>query len=160
MTRLARDEEMAAVDEYTYTPPNDLDIPFQLKDGFVYRWVRVALVGQEDKSNISTRRQEGFEFVRLDELPDEFQELYTDETAVGRLAGTVRKGDLALMRIPVGKAMARQAYYEGLARNAQRAIRQELLAQNDTVHGRKVPFHDQSYSEVFTGRKARFGEAA
>lgn len=152
MARMAREEE------YTYTPPNNLDLPFQLQDGNVYRWIRVAVRGDEDKSNISTRKQEGYEFVQLGELPEEYRDSYTDETAKGRLEGVVRKGDLALMRIPVGKAMARHNYYLNLSRAAERAIYRNLMAQNEKEHGRKVPVYNDSYSEVISGRRARFGD--
>ena len=42
-----------------WRPPNKLHAP-DAPDGFVHRWIRAEMLGQEDKSNVHRRMQEGY----------------------------------------------------------------------------------------------------
>lgn len=40
------------------------------QDGWVFRWVRTALLGQTDNPNVSRRMREGWQPVRLEDHPE------------------------------------------------------------------------------------------
>ena len=52
-----------------WAPPSHLAAPTP-PDGFVHRWIRVAMRGEEDKMNVNAKLREGWEPVRKDEYPD------------------------------------------------------------------------------------------
>ena len=51
-----------------WTPPSRLDAP-PAPEGFKHRWIRAEVNGQLDKANVYSRLREGYELVRLEELP-------------------------------------------------------------------------------------------
>ena len=53
----------------TWTPPSSLDAP-RPKDGFIHRWIRLEVLGQDDTKNVSNKLRTGWELVRADEYPD------------------------------------------------------------------------------------------
>ena len=52
-----------------WAPPSHLEAP-EPPVGFVHRWIRVAMRGEEDKMNVHAKLREGWEPVRKDEYPD------------------------------------------------------------------------------------------
>ena len=64
--------------------------------GYVHRWIRVAMRGEEDKMNVHSKLREGWEPVRKDEYPD-YEAPTIDE---GRYEGVIGQGGLMLCRIP------------------------------------------------------------
>ena len=52
-----------------WAPPSRLQAP-DAPDGYVHRWIRTEVRGEDDKTNVYTRLQEGWEPVRSDEYPD------------------------------------------------------------------------------------------
>jgi hypothetical protein len=79
-----------------WAPPSRLESP-EPPVGFVHRWIRIAMRGEEDKMNVHSKLREGWEPVRADEYP-KFQAPTIDE---GRYAGIIGNGGLMLCRIPV-----------------------------------------------------------
>ena len=57
-----------------WAPPSRLDAP-PAPEGYEHRWIRAEVNGFEDKKNVYSKLREGFELVRLDELPEEYQHL-------------------------------------------------------------------------------------
>ena len=49
-----------------WAPPSRLDAP-PAPAGYVHRWIRVAMRGEEDKTNVFSKLREGWEPVRADE---------------------------------------------------------------------------------------------
>ena len=80
------------------TPPND--------ENFVYRWIAEFVNGQRMNNRLSAARKQGYEFVRIDELPEG---VYVDEDEKGD--GLARTGGLILARMPRHFAEQRKAYY-------------------------------------------------
>ena len=70
-----------------WAPPSHLEAPTP-PDGFVHRWVRVAMRGEEDKMNVNAKLREGWEPVRKDEYPD-YEAPTIDE---GRYEGVIGQG--------------------------------------------------------------------
>jgi hypothetical protein len=105
-----------------WAPPSRLDAP-EPPAGYVHRWIRVAMRGEEDKINVHQKLREGWEPVRADEYPD-FQAPTIDE---GRYAGVIGNGGLMLCRIPEETAQERSAYYGNRTREQMQAVDQDLM---------------------------------
>ena len=105
-----------------WAPPSRLESP-EPPVGFVHRWIRIAMRGEEDKMNVHSKLREGWEPVRADEYP-KFQAPTIDE---GRYAGIIGNGGLMLCRIPVETAHERAAYYGTRTLEQMVAVDQDLM---------------------------------
>ena len=127
-----------------WAPPSRLDAP-PAPDGFVHRWIRVAMRGEEDKTNVFTKLREGWEPVRADEYPD-YQAPVIDD---GKYAGVIGNGGLMLCRIPVETAKERSEYYGLRTRDQMQAVDQDLMKESHP----SMPIHQNRQSRVsFGGR--------
>jgi len=127
-----------------WAPPSRLDAP-PAPEGFVHRWIRVAMRGEEDKTNVFTKLREGWEPVRADEYPD-YQAPVIDD---GKYAGVIGNGGLMLCRIPVETANERSAYYGLRTREQMQAVDQDLMKEQHP----SMPIHQSRQSRVsFGGR--------
>ncbi len=95
------------------------------RDGWSFKWVRVSSRMQEDKGNFSKRRREGWEPVRLEEMPWLIEVLGTDLTS-----GNVETGGLLLCRMPTEMVEQRNRHYREIAR-AQRTSAEESYMRDD-----------------------------
>jgi hypothetical protein len=86
----------------TWTPPSSLDAP-RPKDGFKHRWIRLELV-------------------RADEYPGESYSTIQE----GKYAGVIGHGGLALARIPVELAKARDEYFAKRTKEREDAINNDV----------------------------------
>ena len=128
-----------------WAPPSRLDAP-PAPDGFVHRWIRVAMRGEEDKMNVNSKLREGWEPVRADEYPD-YEAPVIDE---GRYAGVIGQGGLMLCRMPVETAQERSAYYGNRTREQMVAVDQDLMKEQHP----SMPIHQSRQSRVsFGGRQ-------
>ena len=132
-----------------WAPPSHLDAP-PAPEGYVHRWVRVAMRGEEDKMNVHNKLREGWEPVRADEYPD-YQAPVIDD---GRYAGVIGQGGLMLCRIPVETANERSAYYGLRTREQMQAVDQDLMKDQHP----SMPIHANRQSRVSFGGRARDSE--
>ena len=132
-----------------WAPPSRLDAP-PAPDGYVHRWIRIAMRGEEDKTNVFTKLREGWEPVRADEYP-EYQAPVIDE---GKYAGVIGQGGLMLCRIPVETAQERSAYYGLRTREQMQAVDQDLMKDQHP----SMPIHQSRQSRVSFGGRARDSE--
>ncbi len=109
-----------------WQPPSLLDAPTP-PPGYVYRWLRESMVGQDDKANMSKRIREGWEPVRSDDHP-EFEAPTIDE---GRHAGVIGVGGLLLAKMPVETVEQRRAYYNQMATQQMEAVDSNLMRESD-----------------------------
>jgi cytochrome c biogenesis protein ResB len=127
-----------------WAPPSRLESP-QAPEGYVHRWIRVAMRGEEDKTNVFSKLREGWEPVRADEYPD-YHAPVIDE---GKYAGVIGQGGLMLCRIPVETARERSAYYGLRTREQMQAVDQDLMKDQHP----SMPIHQSRQSRVsFGGR--------
>jgi len=87
-----------------WAPPSHLEAP-EAPQGFVHRWIRTAMRGEDDKMNVHAKLREGWEPVRADEYPDR----------------------LMLCRLPEETAQERSAYYGNRTREQMQAVDQDLM---------------------------------
>ena len=114
------------------------------------RWIRITLKGQDDYTNVGKRLAEGWEFVHLDEVPEMANTSMVKDD--GRYKGTICRGDLALVKMPKGKAMARQKHFENASAEMVHAVNSQLENASD----RRMPISNSSKTNVTKGRSPQF----
>jgi hypothetical protein len=70
----------------------------------------------------------------------------------GRYKGTVCRGDLALAKMPIGRANARQKYFENASAEMVHAVNSQLENASD----RRMPIRNSSKTNVTKGRAPSF----
>lgn len=91
------------------------------KDDYALTFIRWSLEGEEDYRYLSARENEGFEFVKASELPEEYLRSLRVMDARAR-KGMVISGDCVLMKVDVDLQRSRQEYYEDLTKQQQDAV--------------------------------------
>jgi hypothetical protein len=132
-----------------WAPPSRLAAP-EAPAGFVHRWIRTAMRGEDDKMNVNTKLREGWEPVRKDEYPD-YEAPTIDE---GRFEGVIGQGGLMLCRIPVETAQERSAYYGTRTREQMVAVDQDLMKDQHP----SMPITNNRQSRVSFGGSKRGSE--
>ena len=132
-----------------WAPPSHLAAP-PAPDGYVHRWIRVAMRGEEDKMNVNAKLREGWEPVRKDEYPDyEAPTIYD-----GRYEGVIGQGGLMLCHIPEETARERNEYYGGRTREQMVAVDQDLMKEQHP----SMPITNSRQSRVTFGGRERDSE--
>jgi hypothetical protein len=111
-----------------WAPPSRLDAP-PAPEGFEHRWIRAEVNGYEDKKNVYSKLREGYELVRIDEVPDEYQHLLPT-VEDGKHAGVISVGGLLLARIPKETLKERADYFRQKARDQLQAVDNEMMREN------------------------------
>jgi hypothetical protein len=148
-------EQNTREEEWTFEEPNALDIPDAVKarfdnEGMALRWIRVSLQGKDDITNVGKKLQTGWVFVTPDEVPEmALTSFVRDE---GRYQGSVCRGDVALVKMPAGKVMARRGYYEKKANDQMEAVNSQLMKNSDS----RMPITNSSRSVTTKGRQPSF----
>ena len=132
-----------------WAPPSRLAAP-EAPAGYVHRWIRTAMRGEDDKMNVNTKLREGWEPVRKDEYPD-YEAPTIDE---GRFEGIIGQGGLMLCRIPVETAQERSAYYGTRTREQMAAVDQDLMKEQHP----SMPISNNRQSRVSFGGSRRDSE--
>ena len=132
-----------------WAPPSRLAAP-DAPAGFVHRWIRTAMRGEDDKMNVNTKLHEGWEPVRKDEYPD-YEAPTIDE---GRFEGVIGQGGLMLCRIPVETANERSEYYGSRTREQMVAVDQDLMKDQHP----SMPISNSRQSRVSFGGSRRDSE--
>ena len=140
---------------YTFEEPNLLEIPETIVDrfndaGMTLGWMRLSVRGKDDVSHIGRKMQEGWEFVKKEEVPEmEQSSVVRDE---GRYSGAVCRGDVALGKIPTGRIEARKAYYKNKSDSLMDAVNSQLMKNNNS----RMPISNSSKSQTIRGRTPKF----
>ena len=149
-TQSSRKTRASTTRKKTWTPPQKLQTQ-KAPEGMHYRWVRHELFNQSDDANVNSRIRQGYEPVKPEELGDGN---VPDILDTGKHAGTVRSGDLILMKVPQEIVDQRTAYYDNQNKIMGQAYASDLkqAGQGDM---RGV---DESTSSVSSGssRKTKF----
>ena len=148
-------ENQTREEVYTFEEEDALAIPEEvsarfLNQGMVLRWIRVQLRGADDYQNVGKRQRDGWVFVTPDEVPEMSTSSIVKEG--GRYAGTVVRGDVALAKMPEGRAIARREHYENKANELMNAVNSQLMSNNDS----RMPIYNNSKSTVSGGKSPKF----
>ena len=111
-----------------WQPPSLLDAP-PPPQGYVYRWIRESMIGQNDPANMSKRIREGWEPVSAKDHPD-FEAPTIDD---GKHAGVIGVGGLILAKIPKETVDERRAYYQNVADQQIQAVDNDLMRESNQV---------------------------
>ena len=111
-----------------WSPPSRLDAP-PAPEGYKHRWLRAEVNGNLDNQNIYSKLREGYELVRLEDLPEEYRGMLPTMDD-GKHAGVVAVGGLLLARIPDETAEERNAYFRKKAQEQLHAVDNEMMREN------------------------------
>ena len=131
--------------EVVWTPPSSLDAP-PAPDGFRHRWIRSESLGFDDQKNISGRLRSGYELVQASEFKDQGYPIVES----GKYTGVIGVGGLLLARVPNEIAEARQKYYAEKAKDADDAVKTDLLRDQ---HPSMPITVDRHSTQTFGGNK-------
>lgn len=113
--------------------------------GYAFRWIRTAILGQPDPTNMSGKLREGWEPVKAEDHP----EMMLTPNASGNL----EIGGLILCKTPQELVDQRDAYYNKQARAQMDSVNNTLFRENDP----RMPLFKDHKSE--TSRSA-FGSGS
>lgn len=144
-SRHTRAADTRAADERPrqWAPPELLPDPVP-QEGYVFRWVRINLLGAADPVNLSSKLREGWEPVKAAEQP----QLSMLSTAAGRFKDCIEIGGLILCKMPDTMARQRDAYYVGQANQQMESIDSNFMRENDA----RMPLFKQRKTTVTFGR--------
>jgi len=125
-----------------WTQPQGLPTP-QPEEGYSFRWVRTALLGQFDPTNTSAKFREGWEPVKADSQPQMFA--FADPNS--RFKGNIEIGGLLLCKIPKEFMEQRAAFYKKASDDQLQAVDNSFMQQNDA----RMPLFKDNRSSVTFG---------
>ena len=111
-----------------WSPPSRLDAP-PAPEGYKHRWLRAEVNGNLDNQNIYSKLREGYELVRLEDLPEEYRGMLPTMDD-GKHAGVVAVGGLLLARIPDETVDERNAYFRKKAQDQLHEVDNEMMREN------------------------------
>ena len=127
-TRASRDTETRETSQRkkAWAPASRVPSPSK-EDGYSYRWVRTATLGQADNTNVSAKFREGWEPVRADEHP----ELMVQSDIDSRFEGNVEVGGLLLCKNSKENVESRKDYYAEMNRRQIESVDNNFMREND-----------------------------
>jgi len=114
------------------------------EEGYAFRWIRVAMQGTVDATNVSSKLREGWEPVKATDHPE--ITLVTIENE--RFKDNVIIGGLMLCKAPVELVEERTEYYEGQTRTQMDSVDNNLMRENDA----RMPLFNERKSKVTFGK--------
>jgi hypothetical protein len=137
--RTPRDLETRQETQRRWRPPSLLPDPVK-EDGYSYRWIRVSSKGETDDRNVTSKRSEGYEPVRLEDHPE--------ITIFGKTSGNVEIGGLMLSKIPTEFVIDRNEHYRRITQAQSDAVDNNLMRENDP----RMPLFSERKSTTTRGR--------
>ena len=130
-----------------WSPPSKLDAP-PAPEGYTHRWIRTAIQGDDDKTNVFAKMREGWEPVRAEEYGPEADKYPVIEE--GKNKGIIGVGGLMLARIPNETVEERTEYFRDQTRNQMKAVDENLMREQHP----SMPINiDRSSRVTFGGNK-------
>lgn len=121
-------EDRATSDERptSWKPPELLPTP-EPRDGYEYRWVRSAMLGQLDNVNVSSKFREGWEPVPASEVPE--LKILNDHGS--RFPDNIEVGGLILCKCPAEIMRQRREHQTQKAMGQIEAVDRNYLREGD-----------------------------
>lgn len=127
----------------SWTRPEVLPSPTP-EEGYAFRWIRVAMQGTVDATNVSSKLREGWEPVKATDHPE--ITLVTIENE--RFADNVIIGGLMLCKAPVELVAERTEHFEGQTRTQMDSVDNNLMRENDA----RMPLFNERKTKVTFGK--------
>ena len=113
------------------------------RPGWKHRWVRTAILGNSDPTNISSKLREGYEPCKAEEYP----ELMLHASTEGRFKGNIEVGGLLLCRIPKEFMDQRAQHYDTQNKAQVESVDNSFLRQSDA----RMPLFAEKSTKVSFG---------
>ena len=97
------------------------------QDGYVFRWIKTALLGQSDNTHVSKMFREGWEPVRAEDHP----ELMLESDIGSQFKGNNEVGGLLLCKAPEELMAARTKNFQDIASNQMSSVDNNYLRESD-----------------------------
>ena len=126
--RLARtlEDREASKRPQAWTPPQTLPTPTPV-DGWAFRWIRTAVMGQADPTNASAKFREGWVACKASDHPE--MKYFADPNS--RFKDNIEVGGLLLCKAPKEMTEQRDAFYRKQAQSQLEAVDNSFMRQND-----------------------------
>jgi len=137
----SREKEVRQV---SWKPAHDLPSPAP-QDGYKFRWIRTAMMGQPDPGNMARARREGWVPCKSSDHP----EISSDFAAFGLTptSDLIEIGGLVLCKTTQEMSDARRDYYEDMTQRQTQSVDSNFLRENDP----RMPLFREGKSKVSFG---------
>jgi hypothetical protein len=142
-TRAPRQSRVEAERPKVWQPASTLPEPDK-QPGYVYRWVRIATLNQNDPRNISSKLREGWEPVRIEEQP-QFQLLVNPDS---RFKDNIEVAGLLLCKAPTEMMAQRKDYYAQKNQSQMESVDNNFMRESDA----RMPLFREKRSTTSFGR--------
>ena len=126
-----------------WTPPQLLPSPIS-QPGWVFRWIRTAMMGQADPTNTSSKLREGWEPVKAEDHP----ELMMQADQNSRFKGNIEIGGLLLCKAPQEMADQRDEYFQRQTQSQSDAVDNSFMRTED----KRMPLFNERRSSTSFGK--------
>ena len=109
-----------------WKPPSLLPAP-EPRNGIVYRWIRVSVLGQADNTNVSSKFRQGWSPVRREDHP----ELLIMSDRNSEFPDGIEVGGLLLCQTAKENMDARREYYENMTKQQMESVDHNYMREND-----------------------------
>lgn len=134
----------------TWSPPQLLPDPTP-QSGWAFRWIRVALMGQNDPTNTSANFREGWEPCKAADHPELM--LHIDPHSTSRFKDNIEIGGLLLCKTRQELVDQRRSYYQRLTDSQISAVDNNFMRTQDQRSNMSL-FSDKK-TEVKFGRGSK-----
>jgi|TARA_Y100000310_G_scaffold239177_1_gene242744 hypothetical protein len=132
--------------EKPWEPPQVLPDPAP-QGGWVFRWIRTSIMGNQDNVNVSKRFREGWEPVRAQDHP----EMMLASDRGSDYTGNIEVGGLLLCKTSEENYKARADYYADVARKQYESVNHNFMREDDP----RMPKLNESSTRVTFGGGAK-----
>ena len=143
-TRRTEESREKEVRQQSWKPAHDLPVPEPI-DGYGFRWVRIAMMGQADPANMARARREGWIPCKAVDHP----EISGDLASFGMAPSSdlIEIGGLVLCKAPTELLQQRDAYYADLTQRQAQSVDNNFLRENDP----RMPLFREGKSKISFG---------
>ena len=143
--RLARelDERSSKERKKAWRRPETLPEP-RKEPGYTYRWIRVALLGQQDARNVSSKQREGWEPVLASEQPH--LQMLVDPNS--RFKDNIEVAGLLLCKMPDEMVEQRREYFAAQTKAQTDSVDNNFMREND----QRMPLFSEKRSTTSFGK--------
>ena len=140
------DSREAGERKKSWEPPQVLPDPAP-QDGWVFRWIRTSIMGNQDNVKASKRFREGWEPVRAEDHP----EMMMSSDRGSDYVGNIEVGGLLLCKTSKENFQARSEYFANLARQQHESVNRNFMREDDP----RMPKLNESSTRVTFGGGAK-----
>tara|TARA_R110001583_G_scaffold288_6_gene2641 strand:- start:1353 stop:1868 length:516 start_codon:yes stop_codon:yes gene_type:complete len=142
--RTPRETDSREATQHTQSWENSANLPTpDAQTGWVFRYIRTALLGQSDNPNVSRRFREGWLPCRLEDHP-ELQIHMMDHNSEWAKKGNVEIGGQLLCKMPADKAKSRDEHFNSLAKSQMESVDNVYFKDQDNRMATKQVFERKS----------------